>query len=367
MPSLLDTVFDPSGDVVLLLPKKAPGSTTDTAEAKVQPPDSTEFVGEEDAGIHSPTEEGGVGSPSGTEPRDDREASSERSFDDLEPDDFIEVTVSSKHLALHSRVFRAMFNGNFREKVQPGSQQPIKVPLPEDNPEAMMLILAIVHGFTRKVPRKVSRDMLLQIALLIDKYEIDETLELFTHMWFKNLKRKSDMEKASSLSDWIYISFVTRQEVTFNQLTTRAVNISPVPRGKVALPDFIGDRIEASRLEAIQSYLQVLERFIQTYQGAGAEVQCSNQQHCDDMVLGNLILELTSVGLYPLPRAASVAMSVAELRQVLLEDLRLTSLCLISPPEFDYIPVTCDLRQQLDTAIGQIDQRTRGPTLEDLS
>ena len=129
-----------------------------------------------------------------------------------------------------------MFNGNFREKVQPGSQQPIKVPLPEDNPEAMMLILAIVHGFTRKVPRKVSRDMLLQIALLIDKYE----MELFTHMWFKTLKRKSDMEKASSLSDWIYISFVTRQEVTFNQLTTRAVNISPVPRGKVALPDFIG-------------------------------------------------------------------------------------------------------------------------------
>ncbi|KAL2421972.1 hypothetical protein ABEF95_004139 [Exophiala dermatitidis] len=247
MPSLLDTVFDPSGDVLLLLPKKAPGSTTDTAEAKVQPPDSTEFVGEEDDSINSPTEEGGVGSPSGTEARDDRETSSERSFeetgrpaaDGLEPDDFIEVTVSSKHLALHSRVFRAMFNGNFREKVQPGSQQPIKVPLPEDNPEAMMLILAIVHGFTRKVPRKVSRDMLLQIALLIDKYEIDETLELFTHMWFKHLKRKSDMEKASSLSDWIYISFVTRQEVIFNQLTTRAVNISPVPQGKVALPDFI--------------------------------------------------------------------------------------------------------------------------------
>ncbi|KAL2416749.1 hypothetical protein ABEF95_003170 [Exophiala dermatitidis] len=247
MPSLLDTVFDPSGDVLLLPPKKAPGTTTDTAEARVQSPDNTESVGEEDAGIHSLTEEGPVGSPSGTEPRDDEEASSERSAeetdgsaaDDLEPDDFIEVTVSSKHLALHSRVFRAMFNGNFREKVQPSSQQLIKVPLPEDNPEAMMLILAIVHGFTRKVPRKVSRDMLLQIALLIDKYEIDETLELFTHMWFKHLKRKSDMEKASSLSDWIYISFVTRQEVTFNQLTTKAVYISPVPRGKAALPDFI--------------------------------------------------------------------------------------------------------------------------------
>lgn len=64
----------------------------------------------------------------------------------------------------------------------------MEVPLIEDNAPAMLTILAIVHGLTRRVPRKVDKNLLVQVAISIDKYEFHEIAEVYTDMWFQDLK-----------------------------------------------------------------------------------------------------------------------------------------------------------------------------------
>ena len=62
-----------------------------------------------------------------------------------------------------------MFTGKFREAValQSGSAE---VPLDDDPTEPLIILLHIIHGRTRKIPRLVNTETLTEIAILIDKY-----------------------------------------------------------------------------------------------------------------------------------------------------------------------------------------------------
>ncbi|KAH6713229.1 hypothetical protein DL95DRAFT_74558 [Leptodontidium sp. 2 PMI_412] len=81
------------------------------------------------------------------------------------------MLVSSKHMKLVSPVFRAMLQRDgFREGCVRGSEGSVEDPLPDDDPRAMKILLDIVHGRNRRVPRKVSLRILTAIAVLADKY-----------------------------------------------------------------------------------------------------------------------------------------------------------------------------------------------------
>jgi hypothetical protein len=54
-----------------------------------------------------------------------------------------------------------------------------EVPLPDDDPVAFEIILQILHHYISKIPFKVELPMLLRIAVLVDKYHMQETIGLY--------------------------------------------------------------------------------------------------------------------------------------------------------------------------------------------
>ena len=62
----------------------------------------------------------------------------------------VELQVSSKHLSLASGVFSHCIEGQSK-----GINDIISAPLPDDDCGAIQILLNIIHGLTRKVPRRV--------------------------------------------------------------------------------------------------------------------------------------------------------------------------------------------------------------------
>jgi hypothetical protein len=194
----INTIFDPSGDVLLVLSKK------DDSEPATKAPDDVDKVTPDDEHKQQPTR------PDSS----DSQAS--------QPVKEYEFMVSSRHLALASLVFRTMFDGNFKERISPECGSLTRVPLPDDNFDAMLLLLAIVHGRTRAVPRIIDKDLFVDIAVLIDKYGMDECTQVFTDMWFRDLWYQPK-EAAPHLIDWIFLCLVFKHASEFEQLTREAI------------------------------------------------------------------------------------------------------------------------------------------------
>lgn len=57
------------------------------------------------------------------------------------------------------------------------------IPLPDDNPDALKVILNIIHFRTRQVPKTVTLNMSTHLSILVDKYQVLEAVETYINMW----------------------------------------------------------------------------------------------------------------------------------------------------------------------------------------
>ncbi|KAJ9605306.1 hypothetical protein H2200_009963 [Cladophialophora chaetospira] len=196
-------VFDPKGDVLLVLTLHNPSDnyesnsaseTGDTEEVESQPAKA------------GPTKHNSIKALVN---------------EDSESEE-VEVLVSSRHLALASPVFRVMFDGDFLEKITLGQSEPKRIPLPEDNYEAMIVLLRIIHGQNSKVPRSIDPKSLIEIATLVDKYELLDACQMHVDVWM-NTSCLDHVRAWRELADWIYITWIFQKGNQFQELTRRAI------------------------------------------------------------------------------------------------------------------------------------------------
>ncbi|KAK5204189.1 hypothetical protein LTR41_010161 [Exophiala xenobiotica] len=277
-----DQIFDPDGDVVLILGGASVSNASITDDTL--PEENNEAEGPVPCQQH----------------------------DETKSSDTFEAKVSSKHLILASRVFRAMFNGNFREAVELHKQEVSKVPLPDDNPDAMVVLLNIVHGLNKQVPRKIGETLFLDIVTLIDKYEVHEAAYLFTDIWFEDLKWTE--KTPPNLFDWIYICWVLTKASEFTNLTGTAILESQSGVGQSytgPCPTFIVAKVESERLALVSACLVRLTDMLGRYKKPMQ--RCRHIEHCDALVLGSVIQRLQPRGLFPVPPPHAPTTSVKEL------------------------------------------------------
>lgn len=98
------------------------------------------------------------------------------------------MRVSSKHLSIVLSYFKRMFQGDRPEGNTLRSTGSVQVPLPEDDPATLLILLGIIHGRTRKVPRLMDLKTLTRLAILVDYYNLHETVKMFLDMWIDGLK-----------------------------------------------------------------------------------------------------------------------------------------------------------------------------------
>jgi hypothetical protein len=120
----------------------------------------------------------------------------------------IHMLVSSKHMKLASRVFKAMLSNNFSEGHALHSSGKLELPLPDDDPAAFKILLNIIHGQPRVVPHQVGLTLCSRLAATIDKYELHEVVEVFSDIWMKHLRNGLPESSTPDLLQWLLIAWV---------------------------------------------------------------------------------------------------------------------------------------------------------------
>lgn len=207
--------FDPDGDLLLLL--------TDSLEVE----EPTESSDKEDTTIERTADENFLEhftatrlSPVERSPTDMRPAEVEPTKSQRE----IHMLVSSKHLMLASPVFKAMLqHSTFKEGDTLQTSGQVKVPLPDDDPTALKILLDIVHGRVRQVPRQVNLKVMTDLSVLVDKYQMLEIVELYAEIWMSTLKSSVPIFFTADLLPWLSISWVFGLADQFKQVSRIAM------------------------------------------------------------------------------------------------------------------------------------------------
>lgn len=149
----------------------------------------------------------------------------------------IRMRVSSSHLRLASPYFKKMFQSGWPEGDALRVEGRVEVRLQNgEDPNALLIILNIIHGHTRRVPRVVDLTMLTKIAVLVDFYECYEEVEIFSNMWIDSLKGDLPQSISTKLTQWIWVTWVFNKPQQFKATTRIAERQSKGPIETDGLP-----------------------------------------------------------------------------------------------------------------------------------
>jgi len=63
----------------------------------------------------------------------------------------------------------------------------VEVDLPDDDEALMVIVLNIIHGRNRLVPKEVGLELLTKLAVLVDKYQMVEAIEWCSDTWIDKI------------------------------------------------------------------------------------------------------------------------------------------------------------------------------------
>lgn len=128
--------------------------------------------------------------------------------------------VSSRHLALASPIFNHMVDSELLTRSQQLQCTGLtEIPLQGDDPDALLILLDLIHGRFKKVPRKISLETLTWIAFLADKYELWEITELSKDCWLSAIRENVLAELSDDLLCWMFIAEVFQEKSIFSKLS----------------------------------------------------------------------------------------------------------------------------------------------------
>jgi hypothetical protein len=136
----------------------------------------------------------------------------------------IHLLCSKKHLTLASHRAERMFDSGFKEAT------------PEEadglyhwkfdaifDPTAFDIVLKIIHGKNRDIPRAVDVQVLAGISAVVDDLECHDVLWFFAKGWLEVLSRVNELKTQKDVAQRILISFVFHDPVIFEASTKTAI------------------------------------------------------------------------------------------------------------------------------------------------
>lgn len=94
--------------------------------------------------------------------------------------------VCSAAMRRSARFFKVLLFGDFAER-KPDAELDKEwvVSLPDDNPDALQILLQLIHAQLANVPTSPDMSILCQIVILVDKYELFNLLKPWAPLWME--------------------------------------------------------------------------------------------------------------------------------------------------------------------------------------
>jgi len=123
---------------------------------------------------------------------------------------------------LASRYFLTILGGDFPHAITLRTQGHVTIPL-QDDLDSVIILLNIIHGAGRKVPRQVSLDVLSKLAVVVSKFEMLSAVEFFSDTWIDNLQR-SGLPKMynENVLPLVFVFWVFDRPAEFRDMTKLA-------------------------------------------------------------------------------------------------------------------------------------------------
>lgn len=336
--------YDPDGDLVLVLSKDAAWEDTDEEENSKE---STE-----------------------PEPRDSLEKNVLTDEATAARED-VHMLVSSKHMSLASPVFKAMLQAShFKEGRELAFAGKVEISLPDDDPDAFAILMCIIHGRTRSVPREIDLDLLLRISTLVDKYQLREVVEIISDRWISQLESEIPKELTDDLLPWLSIAWVFEKSSIFKETTRIAERQSKgrigEDRDDIPIANRVLDAIQKRRLAAITDAYSIVATILHTGKHHCTAPRKSSFE-CSGMVLGTLLQSATKLGIYPVPDLTNTDLTFNYVANQ-IRKVTVIALCdSLSPIKgFEYRHwSTHGVKQVIDTKLVNIEKRLCGLKMED--
>ncbi|KAJ5035107.1 uncharacterized protein L3040_008368 [Drepanopeziza brunnea f. sp. 'multigermtubi'] len=219
---------------------------------------------------------------------------------------------SSRHLMLSSRYFETILSGEFKEAKTLRTTGQVVIEFWEDDLDSMVILLNIIHGASRKVPRTLGTDNLTKLAVLVSKFGMLETVDFFSDTWIDNLQREG-LPKGynKDILKMLYVFWVFDREKEFGDMTRLVQReadekIEEDVKG-LMIPSAIVDAIKHARVSAISTAIDTVHaliiKFMDGTDHCDAAIDDDLRYACDAMVLGSLLKSSRKIGIWPKPEA----------------------------------------------------------------
>jgi hypothetical protein len=130
----------------------------------------------------------------------------------------VSCVVSSGHMMLASAYFQKRLSGEYYDAITLKNTGRVTISLDHD-PDTFTILLNIIHGRTRQVPRQVNLELLSKLAVLVNYYGMLESVELFSDTWIENLKREGmPKEYNEQVLPWLFIFWVFEKGRDFRDM-----------------------------------------------------------------------------------------------------------------------------------------------------
>ncbi len=148
----------------------------------------------------------------------------------------LRIKVSSKHLALASRVFRNKLQfGSTKATRQSDGRVHLKLAEGFD-PKAVSIVVNAVHGRGSQVPKAVDLETLAQIAVVVDRLQLLDAVDVYADRWISKLEGRIQDVYDRDLVLWIFISHVFRRSDIFKAVSKTAAAQAQGPIQTLNLP-----------------------------------------------------------------------------------------------------------------------------------
>lgn len=146
--------------------------------------------------------------------------------------DPVQILVSSDFMSRGSPIFKRMLTGDFSESSQVSKKNPGLISLPEDSPEAVILLAKVLHQ-AFDIPEMVDLQEFEDFAFLCHKYDCVNKVRAWAHMWAGRLLYLAEKSGSRGISQYfslVHSTFALDLWEDFNTATVRLIRDFSVKR-----------------------------------------------------------------------------------------------------------------------------------------